>query len=512
MKIQRFESKKTGEKQLFKATIPIHVRLAMIFIAGALLGLFHRWMMLFELVDAGAAMSMYAGAMIPKGLYPYRDVWYNGMPGVALCNIPVAAWGRAGVFAMGALFTALAAVAVGGTIKRLTKNASDAVTGAALVMFATMGLMSFGGENSPYEWCLPAQGMCLYLIAEGQKSGRRGGAAALFAGISGGAATLFAPREAALLLLGLVSFNRHRFQYVAGFIFPPAIFRGLLVWKGALESFDFQVIEYYHTVASMKQGMSAGPNSMINILIVAAIMVPFIAGIMMFRKEENEKKDRGMKMFLILWTAYETAVFFASYGRTAQGLIPMMVPGAAMWGCFLKPSQIKITSWRGKALVAVSVVGFMALSVHAAEIIGVGEPHSHEHQHWKKGLPELTERIAGKGGGILVWGQSAETYLIAGKHASGKYATITPLFTKEYGERIIPEYIADLKSNPPELILLEMSLLSEGAMEKFHGENELWVGPAQIRLLQTMQKLIKEEYGILAVHEGIVFCGRKNRK
>lgn len=484
----------------------------MIFIAGALLGLFHRWLMLFEPVEAGAAMSMYAGAMIPKGIYPYRDIWYNGMPGIALCNIPVVWWGRAGVLAMGALFSLTGAVATGGAIKKLTKNRSDAFAGGALILFATMGLMSFGGENNAYEWCLPAQAMCLYLITEGQKRGKRGGAAALFAGIFGGVAMLFAPREAALLALGLVCFHRHRFQYLAGFLFPPALFRGVLVWKGSLESFDFQVIEYYHTVASMREGLAAGPNSLMNIVIVAGIMIPFIAGIIMFRKEENGKKDRGMKMFLMMWTAYETAVFFASYARTAQGLIPVMVPGAAMWGYFLKPSGLKITSWRGKTLVLVSVVGFMALSAHAAEIIGGGDnatTRGHEHLHWKKGLPELTERIAGKGGSILVWGQSAETYLIAGKHATGKYATITPLFTKEYGERIIPEYIADLKANPPELILLEMSLLSEGAREKFHGENELWVGPAQIRLLRTMQKLIKEEYGILAVHEGIVFCGRK---
>lgn len=499
---------------MFKAAIPISIRLAIIFFAGAVLGIFHRWLMLYEPVNAGAAMSMYAGAMVLKGMYPYRDVWYNGMPGTVMCNIPVVIWGRAGIFFMGVIFTFVAAVVTGGTIRKLTGSAKDALAGGALVLFVVMGLMALGGENSGFEWGIPAQALCLYLIVDGQKRGRRGGAAALLAGVFGGAAVLCVPREAAVLFLGLAAFHRHRLQYAAGFFFLPALFRGVLVWKGALESFDFQVIEYYHTVASMQKGLTIGSESMINILVTVGIMVPIVAGILMFRKWDSGKKDRGVKMFLTLWALYEVMVFFVSYTQTAQGLIPLIVPTAVLWGCYLKPSTIKITSWRGRALVVFSLVGFMAMAVHAAELAGSsGERFkAHEHIHWKKGLPELTERIAGKGGRILVWGQSAETYLIAGKYASGKYATITPLFTKKYGEKIIPDYVADLKANPPELVLLEMSLLSDGVREKLHGEGELWVGPAQERLLQAMQKIIKEEYGILTVHEGIVFCGRKVKK
>ena len=54
---------------------------------------------------------------------------------------------------------------------------------------------------------------------------------------------------------------------------------------------------------------------------------------------------------------------------------------------------------------------------------------------------------------LLVWGLSGGVYFLAQRPAASKYLFAFPLLTRTYGDSVAPEFLAELRRTPPELIV-----------------------------------------------------------
>lgn len=489
----------------------------MALMAGAALSLFNLLMNVGKEQGAGAALLTHTGLRLLEGDALYRDMWYGGLPGAALCNaLSAMIWqGRAGTLAMGLAFVVAGAGLVYGATKRGGGSREDSWLGAGLVVFSGLAAMAIGGDNSAYQWGLPAQAMFVYFAA-GAATGEPGSRnMAIAAGLCGGAAALFFPRELALAFIGIWMFKGNRLFFASSFALPLLVFLWWLESAGAVGSFGSQTIDYYRALAGISGAAEGGGR--IELIKAAGAMIPLAAGFVLpDRRQAADQSKKALRLIKMVgaWAAYEAMAIAALRNETATEFLAAAVPAAVYLCLRAKPSGMKVGDKRAIAMTTMTLVGFIAVALHASEITQAvpATPAYHEHAHDTKLAPELARTVLGEKGRALVWGKSSETYLEMGRGGGMKYSTITPLFTRGYGEKLIPEHMKDLRTHPPDLLILEMSLLPDGVEESIAGDRALWLGPAQKKLLALMKKMTRDEYKILAVNEGKVFCARKSAK
>jgi hypothetical protein len=468
-----------------------------------------------NLVAAGqpqSALSLYAAMMLLRGKPPYISIWYDRLPGTFLLDAAILGVWRSllSVAVFQVLIVAAAAI-----ILCRAMIASGAGRGAAGVWsgwfcVAVIAAAGLGGPNEPALMMLPfASGFIYFLILANETGEAK---YSFISGLLAGAVSIFLAREWILLFVGCVGVKRNRAWFLTGFMCLPLISVVGLVATGGLGAFYRSTMLYEMSVLAGGGWRPYFEGDKTSILLLIGILAPLAVFFLHRSKFQDEIISLPLNQILKIWMAAELAALFLS-GPVAPSMISSLLVPTTL---FLS-SRICLDGARAEVnrqsevLFALVFVCFASLALWTQTYFPVGDASKPTYKYDSQVpliLGEIVSRNTRPSDRVLVWGDSAIAYVLSGRESSSYYPVTRPLFTRSCSERTIRGFIDDLRANPPELIVLENSLLPEAAVEKLPRLSYMEIGPVQQPVFEYLQNIVRKNYRILIVRGGVAVCKR----
>ncbi len=493
-------------------------RISLILGACMTLGIFMRWTDLLITVHPQSSISLYAAERFLAGDIPYVDVWYNMMPGTLLCNAAALA---AAYSIKSVLVFEILSMAAGGTIlyfAMLEAGATWGISRIAGLWLAAAGvaLSYISGANGAAEWALPAISIFVFLIVRAQRTIDI--TTAFLAGLAGGSAILFSPREAALILPGLIILRKYRGAFATGFFIVPIMFLLTLAVSGLTNAFNESFTQY--NIAVLRDSGFFAIASVKDLPVILAALAFFapVAGYFLFRAApggaDNNIPDslRRLRKGAAVWAVVEIVITIISGFGGATDLLFIMVPLIVVWSANARVSVVHRAEDLGEAVLTILFfLSFLVFSAYCAR-----QPMPRARAVTDELNPQRAElltklvRIRVKDDRrFLVWSKSAATYFLSRRESATRYPSLIPLFTPGYSTGAIENFMADLNETKPDVLVLETSLIPEVVGEYIEGIHAAAVTAEQKPLFDFMTQLVRDGFRVSAVRGGVILCIRK---
>lgn len=484
----------------------------LLILAGGGLAVFQRAESLIAIGHPRSALSLYAAWRLLKGEVPYKSVWYDRFPGAILFDSAALAIHNSlvSILILELLAVVAAAILLHRALVGFRVPSVEAGVAAGWFGAAALAATALGGANEPAVLALPFIAGFLYYLRSAAGHGRE--FTTYLAGLLGGAAACFLGREWLLLFVGLLAIRRHASTFFLGFITLPAIFTVGMIATDAIEPFGRSVFGYGWAAFAAGGWRPSFEGGAVALALLAGTLTPLALILFPARERPADEKSYAatLRKAAGVWALLEAAALFFSGPAAPSSVLPLMVPLT-----FLLGDRTQLESAGGKpglharAAFVLVFVSFACIAVKAHGPFSAEAKREERSELWHPRLvAEMVSRNSIPSDHVFVWGDSSLTYVLSRRASPSACATTRPLFTRGYTKRAVPELIDDLLDNPPELIVLETSLLPEGFREKMPPLPWLEIGPPQRPLFRYLQKLVREEYRILTVNYGVVVCIR----
>jgi dolichyl-phosphate-mannose-protein mannosyltransferase len=422
----------------------------------------------------------YEGALVRHGAMPYVAFWDHKGPLIYLINaagLSISGGHLWGIWLIG-LVTVWLAAALGYRAMRDAFGAPAALVGLVFFIVALGGFES--GTNMTEEYALPlAWGAALVLVQwtrttratmrVGLALGAIGALAFLLRGNLAGASA------AALLTITIVLLRERRFGALArtaiGTMIGAAIAGApLIAWLahgGALRAFWDQAIAYNltYTRADFTQRLVSAIAGVWLATLTAPLLLPaagLVACVRRLRRSRPHERSHSIMLFALLWVAIELVLASIS-GRPYDHYFIMMLPPMALLTAALVaellPHARTSASARRRIRSPVIVAALFALVmlrpligsvVLRARTTGI-VPARASSQVVQ--TADYVRAHSSPSDRLLVWGLSGGVYFLAQRPAATKYLFAFPLLTRTYGDSVAPDFLAELRRTPPEIIV-----------------------------------------------------------
>ena len=468
-----------------------------IFALVALLGVL--WFARFDLITGFAphtddGLYLYIGQQLLRGATPYRDVFDNKGPLLYLINAFGLALGGGSYWGVYALEYVLLSAAAALAYLVLKVRVSRLVALLAVLFFVLEIVHVVAGDHEE-EYEVVLQCVALFVLFRRPASEPRL-RWWVVAGALGAGAFLLKPTGVglwvALLAAVLVICARSgawgtwlpRLAAVAGAVaLVGACCFAYLSAMGALHSFIADYVSF-NLMYSGRNGMADRLASawygagQVGYLVVVAVVVAWLLTLrgVVRRSGQSDGAD-GLALLCVIWLPVEVVLAATSGYSRLQYYFLWLLPATMLLGCALarlsrsdvdehatrraRPDRPRLgrlrSSWPAALLAAVAFAGLLAPTATLAhELAGSVVHHSRyaAQRPQAEQIAAYVDRHTAPDDKVLVWGgYDAAVNFLAKRRSPTRYAMQLALYYPNYAVTGVPEFLRELKADPPALIL-----------------------------------------------------------
>jgi len=479
--------------------------------SGALLAGVNSYDNIPSLGNTDSSLSLYAASGLLRGAIPYKDIWYDRMPGSILTDAAaLGAWNSfIAVMLLEICWITLAAFLLKKACSFAGANNKTASVTAGWFWMLTMSVSCLGGPNSAQVWALPfiiAFAMLVFRPGSGDSPG-----GVFIAGVCAGAAACFIAREAVLLFVGLFALRKNTAFFVIGFLSITATLFAALAAFGSLSAFgDATLLSNWSAIIG-GGWLPYFTGDFRTFLKLAGLLAPLLILVIPAVSPGQEKPVAlAVPAALKIWLGLEILALAVNGPIGPSTIISAAIPVFLIWALsaslYMTPKHHNPLS---RSAVILFFIVFLSIASDINSLIGTSAGNETVRTtRQSQFIAQIVDRHCGPSEKIQVWGGSALTYVLSSRAAVSRFPTAKALMIRGYSDKNAGDFINEIDRNPPAILVLEASLLPEGTLEKLPRMPYFDTGPEQDRLFAFLQDMVRLKYRIIATHLGVIICRR----
>ncbi len=439
-----------------------------------------------------------------KPFYIYS--WYDRMPGTVLVNAAaIGIWNSlAAIAAAELLFCTAAGFFLYGTMLNLGTARSSAAVTSGWFALAASATCAIGGANEPAVWALPFSASFVFFLT---RYGSFEKSRAFFSGAAAGFATLFLGREAVLILIGLLALRKKRNYFLVGVVLFPALFAIYLLTSAESGHRIDALIRMLSSTLWTYQPLSFNGDKL-SALKMAGLLAPLV--VLLLPGRSPGPGGIRLKRILLFWTSVEFIFLFFNGPVFPTELLTALVPIIVVLAQKIEiQTDAAGPARHSRVYFALVLICFLSIAAQAATPLF---PKSALVYDEKLKGPQIVSKVVSKYSKryVQVWGDTPLVYVLSKRISPSYYHTFQPLFNKKTDERAVPRFIEDFRRRPPEILVLQTSLLPEGMKDAALDVPALEMGDRQKILFAFLHNEVRKNYKMLTVEHGIIVLMRIN--
>ncbi len=435
--------------------------------------------------DSG--LYLYIGQQLLKGAMPYRDVFDNKGPLLYLVNVLGLAMGAGSFWGVYVLEYCLLAASTVLTYLVLKARVGWLVAALAALFFVLeVGVGPIAGDNHEEEYAVVLQCLALFLLFRKPSAESRLllwfvsgllAAGAFFlkpTGLGFWGALLI---TVLLICLSTGEWRTWRWRVFVGVAGAAAGSAALLVYlavAGALSPF---VADYFgfnfmyvgtRTMADRVSSIGYGAGQL-GYLVVGAVSAAWVLTLRRVLRRHGERTDGDVLALLtVVWLPVEVVLAATSGYSREQYYFPWLLPAALLFAFGLvelpklgrrAPERRRLSLGRTAAalLAAMAFAGLLAPTATILHNLAGSVVHYRSYSATTSQAEQIAAYVDARtapGDEVLVWGgYNATVNLLAERRSPTRYVMQLALYHESYAAKGVPEFLRELKTHPPALIL-----------------------------------------------------------
>ncbi len=462
------------------------------------------------------ANTLYISDWITRGYLPYRDFWFNSLPGAIFCNfIALRIWGTLpGVLIGEFIAIFIAAACMYRTLTAIGAWKDWRRLAPLLLTITALSLCSIGGANGAGIWMLPFCAIFGSYIIRSTTDHRP--SIAIIAGLLAATASLFLAREFLLIIIAALALRKRFPYFIAAFLSIIAAFTAWLLYTNGAEGFVNNVITYNTWVirsGGWRFALNGEEKTVLEAFVIILPAITLVISAIRNKKKRNTTSPQ-IRTILTLWIFLEALALFLAGKSDASSFLPVLIPGLYLIALTLPPVADPSFQKQYSLLISLLITGTIITGFHNSppllrQTLALQQKSGVTTNEKRSALTAkiLNNRFK-ETHSVFIWGLSSSTYFLSDRKAPTTINSIIPLFTKGYGASAIPDFIAQLEASPPDLIVLEAPVLPDTVREALPRDPHIEVSTDQSILFAYLQKILRHNYKFVLVQDGVLFCER----